>query len=176
MAPSKPGAGNSFAFPNSSAFHHTSLTPAPSTSGLQHVTSSGWHPQVPLSPLHLKGLDPLTMDQATELYQLATECQALGSDLTKRFCTLCSLKATHRATAQSTANKMVLSRCQAGSTAYRLATATQSVPERELTLCGLHKAANKVWKDVNDVLFSHLLQYNAELAFISSTKDALRNK
>ena len=66
---------------------------------------------------------------------------------------------------------------QAHSTTYRLATATQSAPERELTLCGLHKTANKAWKDANDVLFSHLLQYNAELAsFISSIKDALRNK
>ena len=41
LTPGEPGAGNSFAFPNSSAFHHTSLTPAPSTSGLQHITSSG---------------------------------------------------------------------------------------------------------------------------------------
>ena len=117
------------------------------------------------------------MDQAAELYQLAEECQALGSDLTKRFCTLRSLEATHCATAQSTAHKMVLSRHQAHSTAYRLATATQAVPERELTLHGLYEAANKVWKDVNDVLFSHLLQYNVELAsFISSAEDALRNK
>ena len=99
LTPSEPGAGNSFAFPYSSAFHHTSLTPAPSTSGSQHVTSSRWHPQVLLSPLHLQGLDPLTMDQAAELYELATECQALGSDLTKRFCTLCGLEATHCATA-----------------------------------------------------------------------------
>ena len=175
LTPSKPGAGNSFAFPNSLTFHCASLTPAPSTSGSQHVTSSGWHPQVPLSPLHLQGLDPLTMDQAAKLYQLATECQALGSDLAKRFHTLCSLEATHCAIAQSTAHEMVLSGCHACSTAYGLATATQSVPERELTLCRLCEAANKAWKDANDVLFSHLLQYNVELAsFISSTEDALR--
>ena len=99
LTPSKPGAGNSFAFPNSLAFHHTSLTPAPSTSGSQHVTSSRWHPQIPLSPLHLQGLDPLTTDQAAKLYQLAAECQALGSDLAKRFHTLCSLKATHHVAA-----------------------------------------------------------------------------
>ena len=177
LTPSKPGAGNSFAFPNSLASCRTSLTPAPSTSGSQHITSSGWHPQVQLSPLHLQGLDPLTTDQAAELYQLAAECQALGSDLAKRFCTLCSLKATHCATAQSTAHEMVLSRCQAHSAAYGLATATQSVPERELTLRRLREAANKAWKDTNDILFSHLLQYNTELAsFISSAKDALRNK
>ena len=177
LTPSEPGAGNSYAFPNSSAFCHTSLTPAPSISGSQHITSSRWHPQVPLSPLHLQGLDPLTMDQATELYQLAAECQALGSDLTKRFHTLCSLKATHCATAQFTAHETVLFGHQARSAAYRLATATQSVPERELTLCRLGEAANKAWEDANDVLFSHLLQYNLELAsFISSAEDALKNK
>ena len=177
LTPSKPGAGNSFAFPNSSAFHHTSLTPAPSTSGSQHVTSSRWHPQVPLSPLHLQGLDPLTTDQAAALYKLATECQALGSDLAKRFCTLCTLDATHRAAAQSTVHEMVLSRCQAHSAAHGLATGTHSVPERELTLHGFCEAVNKAWKDANDILFSHLLQYNAELAsFISSAEDALRNK
>ena len=117
------------------------------------------------------------MDQTAELYQLATECQALGSNLAKRFCTLCGLEATHCAAAQSTVHETVLSGCQACSAAYGLATATQSVPEREFTLCGLCEAANKAWKDTNDILFSHLLQYNVELAsFISSTKDALRNK
>ena len=160
LTPSEPGAGNSIAFPNSLAFHHASLTPAPSTSGSQHVTSSGWHSQVPLSPLHLQGLDPLTMDQAAELYQLATECQALGSDLAQRFHTFCSLKATHHVTAQSTAHETVLSGCQACSTAYRLATATQSVPEMELTLHRLCEAANKALKDASDIFFSHLLQYD----------------
>ena len=99
LTPNEPGAGNSFAFPNSLAFCCTSLTPAPSISGLQHVTSSRWHPQVPLSPLHLQGLDPLTTDQATKLYQLAVECQALGSDLAKRFHTLCGLKTIHHVAA-----------------------------------------------------------------------------
>ena len=142
LTPSEPGASNSFAFPNSSAFHCTSLTPTPSTCGLQHITNSRWHPQVSLSPLHLQGLDPLTMDQATE-YQLAAECKALGSDLTKRFHTLCSLKATHRAAAQSTAHEMVLSGHQAHSAAYRLATATQAAPEKELTIRRLCEASNK---------------------------------
>ena len=133
LTPSKPGAGDTFAFPNSSAFCHTSLTPAPSTSGSQHTTSSRWHPQALLSHLHLQGLDPLTTDQGAELYQLAKECQKFSSDLAKRFHTLCGLKATNHATIQSTTHEMVRSVCQAGSTAYRFATATQSVPERELT-------------------------------------------
>ena len=109
---------NAFVLPSSSAICHASFTPVPSFFGSQHVTSSGWHMQVPLSPLHLQGLDPLTTDQATELYQLAAECQALGSYLTKRFCALCSLKASHQAVAQSTMHETVLSGCQAHSTAY----------------------------------------------------------
>ena len=126
------------------------------------------------SPARFESIDH---GSAAELCQLATECQALGSDLAKRFHTLCGLEATHCAAAQSTAHETVLSGCQAHSTAYGLATATQSVPERELTLRGLCKVANKAWKDANNVLFSHLLQYNVELAsFISFTEDALRNK
>ena len=82
---SNSGAGNIFMLPNSLAFCCTSLTSAPSTSGSQHITSSRWQPQVLLSPLHLQGLDPLTTNQATKLYQLATKCQALGSNLAKNF-------------------------------------------------------------------------------------------
>ena len=46
-----------------------------------------------------------------------------------------------------------------------------------MTLHGLQDAANKVWKDANDTVFSHLLRYDEELAtFISSAEDALKNK
>ena len=39
-------------------------------------------------PLTLQGLDPLSAKQAAKIYQLATECQSLGSDLVKQFQTL----------------------------------------------------------------------------------------
>ena len=132
---------------------------------------------MPLSPLTLPGLDPLNAKQATEIYQLATECQALGSDLAKWFQTLCRLKATHRTTAQATTHEMVLSERLAHSTAYAVATTTQQAEEWESTLRGLCDEANKVWKDASDIIFSHLLKYDFELAtFLNSTEDTLKNK
>ena len=132
---------------------------------------------MPLSPLTLPGLDPLNAKQATEIYQLATECQALGSDLAKQFQTLCGLEATHCTMAQATTHEMVLSRCLIHSTAYAVATTTQQAEEWDLMLCGLCNEANKAWKDANDIIFLHLLKYNSELAtFLNSTEDTLKNK
>ena len=157
--------------------HHGSLNPVTSVARLQQVTSSGWHHPAPFSLLPLQGLEPLSAKQATEIYQLATECQALGSDLAKQFQTICWLKASHCTVAQATAHEMVLSRCLIHSAAYAVAATTQQVKEWESTLHRLCDKANKVWKDANDVIFSHLLKYNSELAdFLNSAEDALRNK
>ena len=149
LTSSEPEAGGIFAFPSSSGLHCTRFTTATCISGSQHITSSRWHPPALLSPLHLQGLDPLTTEQATKLYQLASECQALGSDLAKRFQTLCSLEITHCATAQATTHETVFSEFQAHSAACGLDTATQPVEQRKLTLHRLCEAANKVWKDAN---------------------------
>ena len=101
----------------------------------------------------------------------------IGFELAKKFCNLSSLEATHRAAAQATMHEVVLSSCQAHNTTYGLATFMQTEPEREQTLCGLWEAANKVWKEVDDIVFTHLLQYDAELAsFVSSAEDALHVK
>ena len=171
------GASNTFACPSGSTFHHATYIPGPSLSGSQHVTSSRWYMQAPLSPLHLQVLDPVTLDQAAKLYKLVAKCQVLGSDLVKKFHNLCGLEGGHWTAVQSTVHEMVLSGCQAHSATYGLATTMQTGPERELTLCRLRKAANKVWKDANNVMFMYLLQYNMELAsFISSAEDALQDK
>ena len=72
---------------------------------------------------------------------------------------------------------MVLSGCLIHNTAYAVAATTQQAKEWESTLRGLHNEANKVWKDVNDIIFSHLLKYDSQLAnFLNSAQDALRNK
>ena len=79
--------------------------------------------------------------------------------------------------AQATAHEIVLSGCQAHSTAYGVATATQQAEQWESTLHGLCEEANKAWKDANDVIFSHLLKYYCELAtFLNSAEDTLKNK
>ena len=83
----------------------------------------------------------------------------------------------HHATAQATAHETVLSGRVARSAAYGVTTTTQKAEEWESTLRGLHEEANKAWKDANDIIFSHLLKYNSELAtFLTSAEDTLRNK
>ena len=167
----------SFNIPGDAGMCHGSLTPVTSVARLQQVSSSGWHHPAPFSPLPLQGLVPLSAEQSTEIYQLATECQALGSDLAKCFQTICGLEASHCATAQVTAHETVLSRCLIHSAAYAVAATTQQAEEWESTLHRLHNEANKVWKEANDVIFSHLPKYNSELAdFLNSAEDALRNK
>ena len=83
----------------------------------------------------------------------------------------------HHTMAQVTAHETVLSGGVACSTAYGVATTIQKAKEWESTLFGLCKEANKAWKDANDIIFSHLLKYDSEVAtFITSTEDTLRNK
>ena len=156
MTPFETGLGRSFGIPGGIGIHCSSLTPAATVSGLHHITSSRWHQVVPLSPLTLQGLDPLNAEQTAGIYQLATECHTLGSELAKWFQTLCRLEASHHMAAQATAHEIVLSRCQACSTAYGVTTATQQAEQQEFTLHRLCDEANKVWKGANDVIFSHL--------------------
>ena len=175
MTPFKTGSGGGFSIPSSIGICHSSLTSTTSVSGSQHITSSAWHQAAPLSPLTLQGLDPLNTEQAVEIFQLATECQTLGSELTKLFQTLCGLEASHCMATQATTHEIVLSRCQARSTAYGVAAATQQTEQQKLTLYRLCKEANKAWKDANDIIFSHLLKYNSELAnFLNSAEDTLK--
>ena len=177
MTPFEPGLSGSFNIPGDARMRHGSLTPVTSIARLQQVTNSGWHAPAPFSPLTLQGLDPLSAKQAARIYQLVTECQALGSDLAKQFQIICRFKASHHTVAQATAHEIVLSGCLIHSTAYAVAATTQQAKEWESTLCGFCNEANKAWKDVNDTIFSHLLKYNSELAnFLNSAEDALRNK
>ena len=50
-------------------------------------------------------MDTLSAGQAAEIYQLATECQALGTELAKQFQNLSGLEAMHCAAAQATAHE-----------------------------------------------------------------------
>ena len=177
MTPFETGLCGSFSIPSDTVIHCSSLTPATSVSRLQHITSSRWNQAAPLFPLTLQGLDPLNTEQTTGLYQLATECQTLGSELAKWFQTLCRLEASHHMAAQATTHEIVLSRCQAHSAAYGVATTIQPVNQQEFTLHRLCEEANKAWKGTNNVIFSHLLKYDSELAnFINSVEDALKDK
>ena len=88
MTPFEMGLSGSFSIPSYAGVHHGSITPVTSVARLQQVTSSRWLLTALFSPLTLQSMDTLSVEQAAEVYQLATECQALGSDLAKRFQTL----------------------------------------------------------------------------------------
>ena len=95
--------------------------------------------------------------------------------MTKWFQTICRLEASHCTMAQATTYEMVLSRYLVCSAAYTVAATTQQAKEWKSTLHRLHKEANKAWKDTNNVIFSHLLKYDSELAnFLNSAEDDLR--
>ena len=63
ITPFETGLGGRFRICSSTSIHCSSLTPATSVSGLQHVTSNGWNQAAPLSPLTLLGLEPLNVEQ-----------------------------------------------------------------------------------------------------------------
>ena len=103
MTPFEMELSGSFSVPGYAGVHQGSITPVTSVVRLQQVTSSGWHLPVPFSPLTLQDMDTLSAEQVAEVYQLTTECQAMGPDLAKQFQTLCGLEAMHHTMAQTTA-------------------------------------------------------------------------
>ena len=77
-----------------------SITPTTSVARSQRVTSSMWQLLRPFSPALTSAMDTLSARQVAGIYQLATECQALGVELTKQFQNLCGLEAMHCTTAR----------------------------------------------------------------------------
>ena len=174
MTPLEMGLGRSFSIPSYAGMCHGSIVPVTSVAGSQQVTSSRWHQSATFSPPTPQVTDTLNTEQATEVYQLISECLVLGSELAKQFQTLSRLEATHHATAQTMAHETVLLGRVAHSTTYRVATTIQNAEKWESTLRGLHTKANKVWKDANDVIISHLLRYDSQLTgFITSAEGIL---
>ena len=98
----------------------------------------------PVSPLYVPGLDPVTLDQASEPCQLAAKCQVLGSEFAKKFHNLSSLKATNQAATQVSAHEMLFSGHLACNAAYNLALSMPVGSKREHTLHRLCEVAHKV--------------------------------
>ena len=177
MTPFEMGMYGSFSYFSSTGVHHGSITPMTSIAGSQQVTSSRWQLTRSFSPLLSQAMDTLSTEQATEIYQLAAECQALGSKLTKQFQNLSGLEAVHHATAQAAAHETINMGCMARSTAFGVATATQTDEKDESSMHRLHAKANQAWKETNEVIFSHLLKYDTQLAaFISTTESTFQAK
>ena len=174
MTPFKTGMYWSFSYPSGTGGCHGSITPTTSTAGSPQVTSSRWQPTGSFSPIPPQTMDTLSTEQAAEIYQLAAEYQALGSKLARQFQ---NLEAVHHTGAQATAHETINAGCMACSTTFGVATATQTDEEHESSLFRVCAKANKAQKDANEVIFSHLLKYDTQLAaFISTVKGTLQAK
>ena len=88
-------------------------------------------------------MDTLSPEQATEIYQLAAECKALGSELAKQFQNLSGLEVVHHATAPATAHEIINVGCMAHSTTFGISTATQTDKEHKSSMCRLCAEANQ---------------------------------
>ena len=118
----------------------------------------------------MPAMDTLSAEQVAEIYQLATECQALGAELAKQFQNLSRLEAMHRAMTQATAYKTINAGRMARNAAFSTITANQ--PDGDCKK--FHAEADQEWKDMNDIIFSHQLKYDAQLgAFITAAEGAL---
>ena len=106
------------------------------------------------------------------------ECQALGTKLANEFQALSGVEAVHRAVAQATAHKIINVGCTALSETYvHLPRDKDHEPKHQETLQQLLAKVDKAWKDTNDVVYSHQLQYDGELvAFISNAEATLQEK
>ena len=133
LTPFKMGLYRSFSYPSCTGI-----------AGSQQLTSSGWQPTGSFSPLPPQAMDSLSAKQAAEIYQLAEECQALGSELAKQFHNLSRLEAMHCTAAQAAAHETTNMGCMAHSTTFGVATATQTDQEHESSLHRLHAEANQV--------------------------------
>ena len=120
----------------------------------------------------------LSMEQSTEIFNLAVECQALSTDLAKQFQKPSGLKAVLHITAQATAHETINKEWMAQNAAYSILPDGQTQEKKhEETLQQLHVKADKAWKDTNDLVFQHQLHYDEQLmAFISDTERTLQEK
>ena len=91
MTPQDTSLCGSFSYHGSAGVGHSSITPTTSVARSQWVTCSMWQLPRPFSPILPPAMDILSTEQVAEIYQLATECQALGAELAKQFQNLSGL-------------------------------------------------------------------------------------
>ena len=164
----------SFNLPSYPAMGLGSLTPlVPSIAGSHHISST-WLPNLfpsrPSTPW-------LTIDQATNIFGLASECQALGVRLAKDFQVLSGLEAIHRNSVQGTVHEMLVLGHSAWEATY-LAILWDDIMEAECEAmtCHLHSKADATWKKMHEVMYNHQLEYDWWLAnFLKEAEMMLAN-
>ena len=178
MMPLDMGLYSSFSYYGPPGFGRGGNTPVASVAGLQHISSSMWQPPG-LTSLHLPfTTKTLNAEQSTKIYYLVAECQVLGTELAKQFQTLSGLEAMHRTMTQATADETINVEHMAQNVAYSILPHGQALDKKhEGILQQLNMEADKAWKDTNNVVFNHQLQYDVQLvAFISNAKRTVQEK
>ena len=167
-------ASSSFNLPGLPSVGFGSLTPSvPSIAGSHHILSI-WPPDsFPSRPSTLR----LTIDQATSIFGLASECQALGVRLAKDFQRLSGLEAIHCNSVQGTAHKMLTLGHSAREAAYA-AILQDNIMEAECkdTTRRLCSEADAAWKKMHEVMYNHQLEYDQWLSnFLKEAEAMLAN-
>ena len=119
----------------------------------------------------------LTIDQANSLFKLATECQALGVKLAKKFQVLLGLEAMHHNSIQGMSHETLTLGHSAQEATY-FAIIQDRVPgdECEVTTRRLCSEANVTWKEMHEVMYNHQLHYDGQLAmFLTDAEMASSN-
>ena len=123
-----------------------------------HITSTAYTPTRVFSSNLQFNSENLTAEQATDVYNLMVECHALGKKLATQFQTLSGLEVIHQATAQATTHEIINAGCTAQSEAnMHLPRGNDREPKHQETLQQLLVEVDKVWKDTNDIVYSHQL-------------------
>ena len=163
-----------FNFPGHLVVGPSNLTPSvPSLAG-SHNVSSTW----PASMFTSRPSSPhLTINQAKNLFKLATECQALGVKLAKQFQVLSGLEAMHCNSIQGMAHKTLTLGCSAWEATYSAILQDRvSEDKHEATTRHLHSEADAAWKEMHEVMYNHQFQYDGWLAtFLVRAKTALND-
>ena len=164
----------SFNLPSYPAMGLGSLTPSVPSITCSHHISSTWPPN--LFPSRLS-TPQLTIDQANNIFGLASECQVLSVRLAKDFQVLSGLEAIHHNSVQGMAHETLTlghSTWEAAYAAILRDNITEA--EREATTRHLHSEADATWKKMHEVMYNHQLEYDQWLAdFLKEVETTLAN-
>ena len=165
---------SSFNIPRLPSVGFGSLTPlVPSVASSHHILST-WPPDsFPSGP----SVPWLTIHEASSIFSLVSECQALSVQLAKDFQMLSGLEAIHRNSIQGMAHEMLTlghSACEAAYAAILWNDITEA--EREAMTCCLHSEADAAWKKMHEVMYNHQLEYDRWLSdFLKEAEATLAN-
>ena len=165
---------SNFNLPGYPAVGLRSLTPlVPSIAGSHHVSST-WPPNLfPSGP----STPRLTIDQANNIFSLASECQVLGLRLAKEFQVLSGLEAIHCNSIQGTAHEMLTLEHSVWEATYS-AILQDDIMEAECEAMThrLRSKADAALKEMYKVMYNHQLEYDRQLAaFLKEMETTLSN-